>query len=232
MDTSAFTDKDSKKPEYRELYEENDYLTAYSLHTDLRIARDGKEAAIGSNDKGGQGWDEHGQQQLDFLKSRGLLPEHKLLDFGCGTGRLASKAVPYLNEGNYTGMDISRSGIDECLKLANDENMAEKWPLFIYGNGTMDQVEDQQFHLIWAHSVFTHLPPEAIKAIFGNLAGMSFGEFCFTYKRSDSLRRSGLKQFQYPPSWLIATAKEFGLACGTLPHEWPAGQKTMNLRHA
>lgn len=26
--------------------------------------------------------------QLDFLKTRDLLPHHKLLDFGCGQGKL------------------------------------------------------------------------------------------------------------------------------------------------
>ena len=32
-------------------------------------------------------WDEFGDWQLDALKSIGLLPQHRLLDFGCGNGR-------------------------------------------------------------------------------------------------------------------------------------------------
>ncbi len=32
-------------------------------------------------------WDEIGQLQFDFLRAKGLLPRHKLLDFGCGSLR-------------------------------------------------------------------------------------------------------------------------------------------------
>ncbi|MGG6294672.1 hypothetical protein ACQ4M4_09620 [Leptolyngbya sp. AN02str] len=32
-------------------------------------------------------WEELGQLQFDFLKENGLLPEHRLLDMGCGSLR-------------------------------------------------------------------------------------------------------------------------------------------------
>ena len=106
LDITGFSDKDSKRPEYRKLYEQNDYITAYSAHTDKRIETDGPELAIGAKRDGLQDWEIHSQRQLDFLTSRGLRPYHPLLDFGCGTGRLASRAVPSLEEGNNPWIDI------------------------------------------------------------------------------------------------------------------------------
>ncbi len=32
-------------------------------------------------------WDEIGRSQFEFMKQRGLLPEHKLVDIGCGALR-------------------------------------------------------------------------------------------------------------------------------------------------
>ncbi len=37
-----------------------------------------------------------GQIELDILVMEGLQPEHTLLDFGCGNGRLAVHAIPLL----------------------------------------------------------------------------------------------------------------------------------------
>ena len=45
-----------------QLYEERDFLTAYSAHTDLRVAADPQEAVGGM-------WEEIGALQVDFLKA-------------------------------------------------------------------------------------------------------------------------------------------------------------------
>lgn len=229
IDTAGFTDKDSKRPEYRSLYEELPFIEAYSKHTDLRIEKDGPELAIGAKRDGEQDWDIHGKRQLDFLISRGLKPEHSLLDIGCGTGRLACKAVEYLDKGNYVGIDISEAAIDNCRKLIHKLFLTDKEPLFKVESGGLASVQYLPFHMIWAHSVFTHLPEDAIDNIFWYLSRMAFGEFCFTYKQSDAPRRSGLKQFQYPISYLSQMAARHGLGCEALPVDWPAGQKTARV---
>lgn len=54
-------------------------------------------------------WDEVGRLQLDFLRRQGLEPHHTLLDIGCGSGRFAVKAVPYLEPNHYFGIDLSPS---------------------------------------------------------------------------------------------------------------------------
>jgi SAM-dependent methyltransferase len=48
-----------------------------------------------------------GQLELNLLRGEGLAPEHTLLDLGCGNGRLAVHAVPYLHAGAYCGVDVS-----------------------------------------------------------------------------------------------------------------------------
>jgi SAM-dependent methyltransferase len=47
-----------------------------------------------------------GRYLFDFARSRGLRPEQRLLDCGCGSGRFAIHAIGFLDEGNYHGVDI------------------------------------------------------------------------------------------------------------------------------
>ena len=111
-------------------------------------------------------WDEMGALQLDFLISRGLKAEHFLLDLGCGSGRLAVKAVPYLAQDRYHGLDISPS----LLQAAREEVEAGGFGNRISGrtfHATSDfrpAAEMPAFDYVIAQSVFTHLPLERFGA--------------------------------------------------------------------
>ena len=77
-----------------------------------------------------------GKFQLDFMKSIGLKPQHKVLDFGCGSGRFGTKAINYLESGGYCGLDSHLPSLlafakyeillhelsDKCPRLFKDEN--------------------------------------------------------------------------------------------------------------
>ena len=224
IDDSGFTDKDSKRPEYRELYEKTDnYIAAYSAHTDLRIKNDGPALAIGGQ------WDEHGPLQLEFLKSKGLTPESHLLDFGCGTGRFARHVVPFLKPGRYVGIDISKGALNHARNLAAEESWGKSLPHFAHSPDGMllPYLQDFEFQFVWAHSVFTHLPPEIIQAVLKDLSQMEFGAFFYTYKQRLMPLRTGLKQYGYPPGWFMIEAKKVGLVARPLGTKWPQGQSCM-----
>lgn len=223
---ATLRDKDSKNPEYLQLYQDHDFITAYSLHTDKRIEKDGPELAIGAKKDGAQDWDIHGPQQLSFLKYQGLQPDGKLVDFGCGTGRLAVQAIPYLTKGEYVGLDISRHAI--CCANEITQGLPGKFAFIWHENGIPGPEVDGA-DMIWAHSVFTHLPPPIIDNILKALSKYDWGEFCFTCKLADQNQRSGLKQFQLSYAWLKVVAAGYGMKCEQLPWDWPAGQKTMRI---
>ncbi len=70
-------------------------------------------------------WDEMGPRQFDFLKSAGLAPHHRMIDIGCGCLRAGVHFVPYLENGNYYGIDINASLIE-----AGKERACEKRDIF------------------------------------------------------------------------------------------------------
>lgn len=48
---------------------------------------------------------------FEFLVSAGLRPGHRLLDFGCGALRVGIWTIPYLDTGNYFGVDAHLSSL-------------------------------------------------------------------------------------------------------------------------
>ena len=69
-----------------------------------------KEGIYGINELGhreyvGGMWDEIGDLQFEFMVSKGLKPEHVLLDIACGSLRGGVNFIKYLNAGNYLGID-------------------------------------------------------------------------------------------------------------------------------
>ena len=203
------------------MYEQYDFLTAYSRHTDLRVA-DNPIGSIGRVDE----WESHGFMQLDFLTDLGMKPEHRLLDIGCGVGRASRRFVPYLHPGNYTGIDISKKALRHAVELALSEGWADRKPQFIIN---ADVNLDDTFDFMWAHSVFTHLPDWQIEKMICNAAKIVRHKFAFTYKCTEQPNRSGLKQFQYPVSFFAAIAKIAGFHTEDHPKRWPAGQRTIVL---
>lgn len=219
-DLAGFTDKASRETKFRDLYEQNDYIAAYAAHTDMRVDID-PHGAIGGADE----WDSHGLLQRDFLIKQGMKPHHTMLDIGCGVGRGSRRFVPYLNTGNYTGIDISLKALDYAIALSVSEGWAQSAPRFLI-NSDLDLIGS--FDYLWAHSVATHLPEEQLDKMIGNAANI-MGEqskFLFTYKRSDKPKRTGLKQFSYSASWFTDVAESHGLKFTALDTMWPAKQRT------
>lgn len=46
-----------------------------------------------------------GRTYFEFLLQSGLLPSHRVLDFGCGAGRIGIWLIPYLEAAHYVGVD-------------------------------------------------------------------------------------------------------------------------------
>lgn len=131
----------------------SDYYDQAKIDADVMAGR--HRTAIGGN------WEAIGQLQLDFLEARGLRPEHKLLDIGCGSLRAGVKLVRYLDAGNYYGTDINESLLDAGYEreLA-PEGLKHRLP-------RANLVTEGDFDFSWcpvafefalAQSVFSHLP--------------------------------------------------------------------------
>jgi SAM-dependent methyltransferase len=118
-------------------------------------------------------WDEIGELQFNFMKSAGLLPDHRLLDVGCGSLRGGLHFIRYLDAGNYYGIDMNvsllRAGREVELPRAG---LADKNPHLLVNDAFEFQKFDSSFQFALAISVFTHIPLNSIQRCLVNIASV------------------------------------------------------------
>lgn len=208
-------EKTKKHPEVVKLFMEHDFMEAYAKHTDMRVA-DNPRGAVGNHLE----WEEHGAIQGGFLIAEGLMPDHSLLEIGCGTGRLARQIVPYLDPGCYWGVDISRDALAFARQLAVEEGWSGKAPTF------SEQWPNFQFDYLWAFSVLIHLPLEEVARVF-SMARQRMSEtskFYFSYVPEKVTKRTGFKQFRCTMGDYRAAIESAGLRFQKVK-TWPAQQR-------
>jgi len=141
-------------------------------------------------------WEELGALQFDFLLAHGLKPEHTLIDIGCGCLRAGVRIVPYVNPGNYVGIDSNRSLLEagykkEIIPLG----LASRLP-----RSNLVEMDDfsfeslgRRFDFALAQSVFSHLTFNHIRQCLENLpiAMRSGAVFFATFFESPDDRPSG-----------------------------------------
>lgn len=130
-------------------------------------------------------WDQMGEHQLAFLIEQGLHPGHRLLDVGCGSLRLGTRVIPYLDAGRYFGSDLSEALIKAGHAEELDEASRAKAPLSHFGvNDDFDfRFLREPMDFAIAQSVFTHLPLNNLRRCLHKLAPhmASGGRFFVTY---------------------------------------------------
>lgn len=135
-------------------------------------------------DVGPSDFEATGREFLDhFIEIGHLQPHERVLDIGCGSGRMALPLTGYLDStGFYLGMDIVKPSIIWCR-----QNIASKFPNFrflhfdLYNQrynphgqaSAADYVfplSDHSFDFIFLTSVFTHLLPNSTENYLREIA--------------------------------------------------------------
>jgi ubiquinone/menaquinone biosynthesis C-methylase UbiE len=125
-----------------------DYETLYEDHA--------RELSPGSSIGNGD-FDLIGRLELALLTEAGMTATSTLVDFGCGTGRLAVHAVPALNKGKYVGIDISQTMLAHCRTAIGS---AEAEVVLQHQTEENFALGDASVDYICAFSVFTHMEHE------------------------------------------------------------------------
>ena len=106
---------------------------------------------------------------LDFIKT--IKPNSKILDLGCGNGRLYSKISNLIAnsqklKANYLGIDPSKELIKICRGKYIDPSLSLRMtPKFKVGNG-LDMNFDRKFDYVISLAVLHHIPGENLQKKF------------------------------------------------------------------
>jgi len=144
----------------------------------LRLGkRDELTPSIGILFLGGGDFKKIGEEFLNyFIEFCNLKPNEKVLDIGCGMGRMAVPLTKYLNqEGQYCGFDVFKEGISWCEKKIKKQYPNFEFKLVdvfnseynpsgkLKGSNFNFPYKDNYFDFVYANSVFTHMVPKDLE---------------------------------------------------------------------
>ena len=166
-----------------------------------------------------------GQEYLGyFIGIGGLQPNERILEIGCGIGRMAIPLTTYLNEnGSYDGFDIARDEIEWCKKnitpqfanfnfqridVRNDQtNPKGKFQASSY----QFPLAAEQYDFVFLTSVFTHMLIEDIENYLKEISrvlktgGRSLASYFLLNSETQALLKVKGSRFKHPygPSLVI-----------------------------
>jgi hypothetical protein len=124
-----------------------------------------------------------GRHTFQTLLAGGLLPSHRLLDFGCGSLRNGYWLMRFLDSGNYYGIEPVEKGVRAGLKhLIGPELESFKKPTFRFTNDNDISAFGVQFDYVMARSILTHTCPGMLHQILRTFAsscpnGVLYGSY-------------------------------------------------------
>lgn len=128
-------------------------------YTDLKAGDNHYKAYVGPPLK----YDLVGAMQFNLLTSFGLRDHHTLLDIGCGSLRSGKLMIPFLQKGNYYGVEPNKWLIEDGIKYELGEDLVKiKTPSFNYSSDFELQTFNKKFDFLIAQSIFSHASSDQI----------------------------------------------------------------------
>lgn len=130
------------------------------LALDLNAGDDHYRAYVGPP----QDYDLVSAMVFNLLTCAGLRQHHRLLDIGCGSLRVGRLLIPYLNQGNYFGIEPNQWLVQDGIANETGKDLVElKKPTFSFRSCMEDFQSPLHLDYAFAQSIFSHCGKDLIQ---------------------------------------------------------------------
>jgi len=101
---------------------------------------------------------------FNLITCIGLRQHHRLLDIGCGSLRVGRLLIPYLNEGNYIGVEPNKWLVEDGIANELGVDLVRiKKPVFSFLTSMDDFKDSLELDYAIAQSIFSHCGKDLIR---------------------------------------------------------------------
>lgn len=191
----------------------------------------GVKSPLGGLNPSNPNFDSIGKQFLRFFIDHARLHnKSKVLDIGCGTGRIAKQMLNFLDGGSYTGIDVNRRFIEYCqntykskkFKFDHIDLQHDEYNV----NGKIDQrnftlpYKNGAFNFVCAVAIFNHCNFSCISRYIEEISrvlsqqGTFFGTFILLNQQSMEIIDSKTKHpfkfdLRHHDGWYEYTTRKY-----------------------
>lgn len=138
------------------------------LGLDLRPGDDHYRAYVGPP----KDYDLVSAMVFNLLTCMGLWQHHRVLDIGCGSLRVGRLLIPYLNAGNYVGVEPNRWLVEDGIANEIGHDLVRiKQPVFSFADSLREFGEPLGLDFAFAQSIFSHCGRDLLDAWLAQVAG-------------------------------------------------------------
>lgn len=134
-----------------------------------KVRRDGHHVVVGKRSRAVRS----STELRDLMVAHGLKPEHRFVDYGCGSLRLGKAIVAYLQPENFHGVDVTQEFLDMGIEFLGPELAAEKKPfLDVIGPEGLRRARERKPDYIATWHVASKVPDSSLAEYFGHMIGL------------------------------------------------------------
>jgi Methyltransferase domain len=165
-----------RETRYRKFKEKNPDVafSRYLMERQLRNLSSGSGALKVAFASSEEFWSSGRGKAEKLMAAAAIEPHHKVIEYGCGSLRIAAHFIRRLAPGNFLGLDVV-SGFYEAGKAAIGETLiTEKTPRFaVIDEAALAEAEAFAADFVYSNVVCVHVHPSEIKTYFDNLARLT-----------------------------------------------------------
>lgn len=184
----------------------------YTNRVSAHLSSGQAHGTLGSRIRNPSQYRESAEAYFELFREAGLTPEDRVIDYGCGSLRIGSVLIPFLDPGHYHGLDTSERFFQDALSRLPGNLRQEKRPQC----GVIDRksithlaAKIRPTFLISTH-VLIHIPRKELPGFFTNISSLisSGGLALVDFIQSSKPTRFHELTWSYPLDLLVSEASK------------------------